>query len=68
MTREKDLKHHFKNEQAVSKAPAPRQLPQNLKSWAVTEKLSDEPLKVALNYLNGASAFGDKRVAAGRGL
>jgi carboxyl-terminal processing protease len=67
--REKDLKRHFKNDQSVSsKDETPRQLPQNLKDWAVTEKLSDGQLKVALNYLHAtSSALADRsRIATQR--
>jgi carboxyl-terminal processing protease len=56
--REKDLKRHFKNE-AESSEPVPEEapalkvnLPENLKTWDVTEKIQDYQLKVALNYLN----------------
>jgi carboxyl-terminal processing protease len=58
--REKDLKRHFKNEadaEASGDEPAPPlkvNLPENLKPWDVTEKMSDYQLKVALNYLNAA--------------
>ncbi|WP_208729833.1 S41 family peptidase [Corallococcus exercitus] len=54
--REKDLRRHFKAEpsQATSEVAAqPRTLPANLKDWAVTAKLADPQLKVALNYLHG---------------
>ncbi|RKH38109.1 S41 family peptidase [Corallococcus interemptor] len=54
--REKDLRRHFKAEpsQTTSEvASQPRTLPANLKDWAVTAKLADPQLKVALNYLHG---------------
>ncbi|NNB90722.1 S41 family peptidase [Corallococcus sp. AB032C] len=54
--REKDLRGHFKAEpsQTTSEVAAhPRTLPANLKDWAVTAKLADPQLKVALNYLHG---------------
>ncbi len=54
--REKDLKRHFKGEGEVSDPSQVKvNLPENLKSWEVTDKLSDYQLKVALNYLNSAS-------------
>jgi carboxyl-terminal processing protease len=56
--REKDLDRHFKAEPIMSMpepaAPRPT-LPANLKPWDVTAKLKDYPLKVALEYLNGAA-------------
>ena len=54
--REKDLRRHFKAEpsQTTSEVSSqPRTLPANLKDWAVTAKLADPQLKVALNYLHG---------------
>src|SRR6266513_1776598 len=52
-TRERDLKHHFRNEELSKQTgDLPRQLPANLKEWDVTAKLTDEQLRIALNYLN----------------
>lgn len=54
--REKDLRGHFKAEpsQTTSEVAAqPRTLPANLKDWAVTAKLADPQLRIALNYLHG---------------
>ncbi len=58
--REKDLKRHFKNPEAGEAAEEDPpllkvNLPENLKSWDVTDKMQDYQLKVALNYLNGVS-------------
>ena len=49
--REKDLRRHFKSEDAARDVSAPN-IPPNLKDWAATQKLSDYQLKVALNYVN----------------
>ena len=51
--RERDLRQHFRNEfhQDMDKEVA-QHLPQNLKPWELTQKLSDFQLKVALNFLN----------------
>ncbi len=54
--REKDLKRHFKGEAEGDKEQAARTLPPDLRPWAVSEKLTDYPLKVALNYLNGVAS------------
>jgi carboxyl-terminal processing protease len=54
--REKDLQGHFKAESAVAtpgESQAPKGLPEGLRDWDVTAKLTDHPLKVALDYLNG---------------
>jgi carboxyl-terminal processing protease len=57
--REKDLKRHFKGEgEAADPAPVKVSLPENLRPWAETDKLTDYQLKVALNYLNGQAAGG----------
>ena len=59
--REKDLKRHFKGESdsdTTSSDKLKPNLPENLKIWDVTEKLSDYQLKIALNYLNGLAAPG----------
>jgi len=57
--REKDLERHFRAEPTVSsEVPQERQpkgLPEGLKDWDVTAKLTDSMLKTALNYLNGLS-------------
>ncbi len=62
--REKDLKRHFRGEgdgpELASLKPS---LPENLKAWEVTEKLTDYQLKVALNYLNGAAVSAGKSTA-----
>jgi carboxyl-terminal processing protease len=50
--RERDLRRHFKGE-PDDKPEVTHNLPAELKSWEVSEKLSDNQLKVALNYLNG---------------
>ena len=58
--RERDLKRHFKNDSVVDPddfAVKPT-LPDNLKTWDVSEKLTDYQLKIALNYLNGISQPG----------
>jgi carboxyl-terminal processing protease len=55
-TRERDLERHFKAEPVVSSpeqaSSSPRTLPSNLKPWEVAAKLKDQPLKVALEYIN----------------
>ncbi len=52
--REKDLKRHFKGEsEGEASDKLKPNLPENLKAWDATEKLSDYQLKIALNYLNG---------------
>ena len=54
--REKDLKRHFRGDGEVTDlAQVKVNLPENLKSWEVSDKLTDYQLKVALNYLNSAS-------------
>ncbi len=54
--RERDLKRHFKGEGELADSSQIKvNLPENLKSWEVTDKLGDYQLKVALNYLNSAS-------------
>ncbi len=56
--RERDLKRHFKGEgdsNVTDLSQVKVNLPENLKSWEVTDKLADYQLKVALNYLNTAS-------------
>ena len=54
--RERDLKRHFKGDgEAIETTQVKVNLPENLKSWEVTDKLRDYQLKVALNYLNGVS-------------
>ncbi len=55
--REKDLKRHFRGEaEAPDVTTLKPSLPENLKPWDVTEKMTDYQLKVALNYLNVAAA------------
>jgi carboxyl-terminal processing protease len=56
--RERDLRRHFKAEgpEGGAEGPNAKTLPDNLKDWAVTESVSDYPLKVALNYLNGVAS------------
>ncbi len=66
--REKDLKRHFKNEADGDVAedvapPLKVNLPENLKPWDVTEKLSDYQLRVALNYLNGVTTAPGRQTA-----
>jgi carboxyl-terminal processing protease len=63
--REKDLKRHFKGEGDVDADPdkLKQNLPENLKTWDVTEKLSDYQLKIALNYLNGLGPPGKATAA-----
>ena len=57
--REKDLKRHFKGEsEAEASDKLKPNLPENLKTWDVTEKLSDYQLKIALNHLNGLAPPG----------
>jgi carboxyl-terminal processing protease len=57
--REKDLERHFRAEPTVSSEVSqerrPRGVPEGLKDWDVTAKLTDSMLKTALNYLNGLS-------------
>jgi carboxyl-terminal processing protease len=57
--REKDLERHFRAEPTVSsevsQARRPKGIPEGLKDWDVTAKLTDPMLKTALNYLNGQS-------------
>jgi carboxyl-terminal processing protease len=62
--REKDLKRHFRGESdGPELATLKPSLPENLKAWDVTDKLTDYQLKVALNYLNGATASPGKNTA-----
>ncbi|WP_309893818.1 S41 family peptidase [Archangium sp.] len=55
--REKDLDRHFRAEPTVSSEPSevarPKGLPEGVKDWDVTAKLTDHQLKMSLNYLNG---------------
>jgi carboxyl-terminal processing protease len=65
--REKDLKRHFKGEGEVADVSQVKvNLPENLKSWEVTDKVADYQLKVALNYLNSMSPGALGRSAAQR--
>jgi carboxyl-terminal processing protease len=70
--REKDLQRHFKAEPVVSLEGAspeagPRALPE-LKDWSATEKMTDPPLKAALNLLHAQSLgrLSSKAAATGR--
>jgi carboxyl-terminal processing protease len=52
--REKDLKRHFKAESGgPDVATLKISLPENLKPWEVSERVTDYQLKTALAYLNG---------------
>jgi carboxyl-terminal processing protease len=53
--REKDLRQHFKGEPGDPVQPLVNNLPPHVKEWAVTDRLSDYQLKVALNYLNSTT-------------
>lgn len=62
--REKDLKRHFRGEaDAPDVAALKPSLPENLKPWEVSEKVSDYQLKIALNYLNASSSVTGKNTA-----
>ncbi|MBL8935799.1 MAG: hypothetical protein JNM69_14685 [Archangium sp.] len=62
--REKDLKRHFRGEAEAPDVTALKpSLPENLKSWEVTDKLTDYQLKIALNYLNMAPGTVGKNTA-----
>jgi carboxyl-terminal processing protease len=67
MPREKDLRHHLHNDAAVD-ARSPRVL--QAKDWAVTSSLTDEQLRLALNYLHDASGDlpGPTTAATGPGV
>ncbi|MGQ0506890.1 MAG: S41 family peptidase [Myxococcaceae bacterium] len=60
--RERDLRRHFKGE-----GPEPENrghpLPQDLRKWDVSEKLTDYQLKTALNYLNGVAPMSVRTAA-----
>ncbi|MHB8879202.1 MAG: S41 family peptidase, partial [Myxococcaceae bacterium] len=60
--RERDLRRHFKGD-PEDKPAAAGNLPADLKAWEVSEKLTDNQLKVALNYLNGVSGPQGKSTA-----
>jgi carboxyl-terminal processing protease len=66
--RERDLRRHFKGEgpDADKKAELVPSLPPNLRDWELTNKITDHPLKVALNYLHGLPSppVAHKRIAA----
>lgn len=49
--REKDLARHFRNEAVPVEPKTSRPVPP-LKKWAVTEKVQDHQLKIALGYLH----------------
>ena len=57
--REKDLDRHFKAEPTValetSEVAKPKGLPESVRDWDVTAKLTDHQLKMALNYLNSVA-------------
>jgi carboxyl-terminal processing protease len=55
--RERDLRRHFKGE-PDEKPEVTHNLPADLKPWEVSDKLSDNQLKVALRYLNGIAKAG----------
>lgn len=62
--REKDLKRHFRGEAEAPDVTALKpSLPENLKAWDVTDKLTDYQLKIALNYLNAAPGTVGKNTA-----
>ena len=63
--REKDLKRHFKGDTDADADPdkIKQNLPENLKAWDVTDKLSDYQLKISLNYLNGLTPPGKTTAA-----
>jgi carboxyl-terminal processing protease len=59
--REKDLRRHLRNDSAGdSRAPRVLQAP----DWAVTSGLTDEALRLALNYLHDTAAAGLRTQAA----
>jgi carboxyl-terminal processing protease len=61
--REKDLKRHFKGEGTGPDVGTLKvSLPENLKAWEVSDKLSDYQLKIALSYLNGLGPLEGKNV------
>ncbi|WNG34563.1 S41 family peptidase [Archangium minus] len=57
--REKDLDRHFKAEPSVASesegVAKPKALPENVRDWDVTAKLTDHQLKMSLNYLNSVA-------------
>ena len=62
--REKDLKRHFRGEAEAPDVTALKpSLPENLKAWDVTDKLTDYQLKIALNYLNASPGTVGKNTA-----
>ncbi len=58
--REKDLKRHFKGDGESEPDPdkIKQNLPENLKPWDATDKLTDYQLRISLNYLNGLTLPG----------
>jgi carboxyl-terminal processing protease len=60
--REKDLDRHFRAEPAVvsesETVAKPKGLPENVRDWDVTTKLTDYQLKMSLNYLNSVANSG----------
>jgi carboxyl-terminal processing protease len=62
--RERDLKRHFRNEAApAEEGQLKPNLPEPLKPWEVTEKLTDYQLKIALNHLNALGPSQQKTTA-----
>ncbi|QRK04026.1 S41 family peptidase [Archangium violaceum] len=65
--REKDLERHFKAEPSVASESEtmakPRGLPEGVRGWDVTAKLTDHQLKMSLNYLNGVANGAARRPA-----
>lgn len=63
--REKDLKRHFKGEGEGPDFTALKiSLPDNLKPWDVSDKVTDYQLRIALSYLNSAALQGEGRNTA----
>ena len=63
--REKDLKRHFKGEaEGPDLNTLKVSLPDNLKPWDVSDKLTDYQLRMALSYLNSAGTSADGRNTA----
>ncbi|OJT27697.1 carboxyl-terminal protease [Archangium sp. Cb G35] len=57
--REKDLDRHFKAEPVVSNesdmVAKPKNLPESVRDWDVSAKVTDYQLKMSLNYLNSVA-------------
>lgn len=63
--REKDLKRHFKGEGEAPDVSAIKvSLPENLKPWDVSDKVTDYQLKIALAYLNTMATNAEGRNTA----